>query len=251
MQLTNNFNGGPNGAALSTSNTSQDGDNGFDLVQASTGSTLAFADASIAGLNRPTAAFVMNTATPGTGDTAYVAWTSGVGTQTAVWARIYLRWASFASTTANRMLLGIYSSFSAKATVLLQTAASPFTLQLQDSGSTLTTMATPLVAGVWNRVELSVNCTTSTAQLYLFADPNEDAPLANYTELITQSGNYGTSVNELFLGMAVSYNSVTPNCYYSALGINNTGFFGPAPFRPGAGYPGVLPTPIAVHSDVC
>lgn len=251
MQLYNNFNGGPDGAAMTTSNTNQLGDNGFDLVQASTGSTLAFADAGVAGLNRPTAAFCMRTATPGSGDTAYVAWTSGIGTQTELWVRVYIQWSSLASTSTNRLLFGVYSSFSRKLSLLLRTSASPFTLQLQDSASAFATMSTAITAGTWNRIELHMNATTDTAELYLFANTAVDNDLSDYTEMITQSSvNYGTTVNQFFLGMPVSYNEVTTSCYFSGLGVNNTGLMGPAPFRGQLGWPGNFAQPTAIHSDV-
>lgn len=259
--LNNNFDGGAAGSNILTSNSGADNGNAFTYINTGNGGTAAFCDVEVLGLNRNTAQYVVGMSSgASTGATTAVGWTSGViGTLTTFWTRFYVYFSSFlANTGADTNLFSAYlSSIGTGAGVNIYLScnpAPPFQLYIwNDFSQTFSQMTTGLVAGVWNRVEFTATLSTTvgTATMSLYADPNADG--VTPTETVSQTAqNYGTStMNQVSLGMDNGWQTNTPTFYFSNWQFNNTGYPGPAPFRPGKGFPGILPYPIAIHSDVC
>jgi hypothetical protein len=75
--------------------------------------------------------------------------------------------------------------------------------------------------------------------------------VGDYTETLIQTGkNYGASTGSSFrLGCANPLSNQTATTH-SGWGMSTTDWLGPLPFRPGKGVPGIMSSPIAVHTDV-
>ena len=99
----------------------------------------------------------------------------------------------------------------------------------------------------WARIEVRMkfSLTTGNADLKLFLDPDDDTP----TETISFSGvNSGTAnATNYYTGSPFSVPN-KPTTYFSGLELNDVGWPGPAPFRPGKGVPGILCNPVAIHT---
>lgn len=253
MLLNNNFNGGPDGTSLSTSNSGQFGDNAFDAVNISSGSTLAFADCGINDLDRPTAQYALEAATAGgAAQQPYVSWTSAMGNQTTVYTRFYLYFASIGATTHDQTLLQLRTSaaFLTNVSVVLTTSTTPIVLALVSNAAVTTRATVTPVANQWNRVEFfaNVNSAASTGTLRLYA--GDDVDTNNITDSASQSSaNYGyTFTDTIRLGQLGNTTDTFPSIFFSNWQVNNIGWPGPAPFRQGLGVPmNNQPNPIAQH----
>lgn len=258
--LNNNFDGGVTGSQITTANSGVNpADNAFTYVGQSNTGTCQYGNVAALGLNRSTAEYVMAMASGATSSaTAYVGYNATfLSTLTTYWTRFYVNFSSLlANSTADTCLFSSYhTSGLPGVTIFLScTPAPPFQLYIWNGySSTFSQMTTAIVAGVWNRIEFTATLGTSTgsASMSLYAGSNADGVTPD--ETVTQSAqNYGTTtINSASIGMDYGWQTNTPTVYFSNWQINNTGYPGPAPFRPGAGCPGILTNPIAIHSDVC
>lgn len=261
VQLRNNFDGGTTGTVITTSNSGASGGDAFDYVQKSSStSTLAYADSGALGLNRGTTEFVMS---EGTGSVAsctnFVGWRTAFGTQSQYWARFYLYFSNIVtnSTHDTNLFSSYLTSGLPGVSVFLSTdAALPYQLYIWNGySSTYTQMTTVMVPSTWYRVEFraTLSTTVGTSDLYLYAGADADTPVVT-EHVVLNSQNFGTAtVNTVTIGQDYGYSvgqANTPVIYYSNFEVNTTGYPGPAPFRPGKGCPGILSSPVAIHSDV-
>jgi hypothetical protein len=258
MRVVNNFNGGPDGTTISTSNSNQYGDTAFNTVN-SASNTLQFASVGLNGLDRPTAEYVLRMQTGSSAYTPYVMWGSAtLGTQSQMWTRFYAYFSTVASNASDLCLMWFSANaLSDISSVWLRTSSSPYYLYVQAStsaGSTKTLMSTPLAAGEWVRVEFTSTPSTNFTginDLYLYQ--GDDVDTVNYTDHAGQTGLYtgNTSYNTIQLGQSSNFGggqANTPAVYFSNWEVNNTGWPGPAPFRQGLGVPmNNQPNPIAYH----
>jgi hypothetical protein len=255
MLLNNNFNGGPDGTAITTGNTGQFGDDAFNVINpAGAGGAFAFADCGVNNLPRPTAQYALKVATGGGAiQQPYAAWTTSMGTQTNVYARFYLWFSSVGATTHDQDLLQLYvPGVLVNVSVYLLSTASPIVLGLINYASATTKASVTPVAGQWNRVEFfaNVNGASSTGTLRLYA--GDDVDTDNITDTATQTAaNYGSaSTSGIALGQLGGTTDAFPPIYVSNWQVNNTGWPGPAPFRQGLGTPsGNLTNPVAIHMN--
>ena len=252
MLLNNNFNGGPDGVALSTSNSGQYGDNAFDVVNITSGSTLAFADCGVNNLARPTAQYALKVATAsGSTQQPYLGWSTQMGQQTSVYTRFYLWFSTIGTTTYDQDLFQLYVPGSlVNVSIYLTTSSATPVLQLVSNAAVTTKATVTPVAGQWNRVEFfaNVQSAASTGTLRLYA--GDDVDTFNITDTVTQNNaNYGfTYTSGCALGQLAGVNYSYPAIYVSNWQVNNTGWPGPAPFRQGLGVPmNNQPNPIAYH----
>jgi hypothetical protein len=260
-RLVHNFDGGPHQATITVANSSQvPGNNTFDGV--GTGSHLfqQYISMDAAGyLSRPTAEFVFGAAVSSLGGAysrPFVAWAAAMGAQSEIWARFYVLNSATVLSARDLNIFAVADNSSNGCAVWLRTTTSPIVMYMGDiPAANVVTTTTPIAFNTWYRVECHVifGAGTGFSELRLYASPNADNELAQYTETISQNtGAYGAGPGQQYiLGQGIGYNDVVENTFFSNLEINNIGFPGPAPFRLGKGYPaGGLTNPIAIHSDV-
>ena len=250
--LNNNFNGGPDLAALSTSNSGQQGDNAFDVTgNQSAGTVQQFIDVNRSGLNRPTAQFVYGQSTGTTADNPYVQWDAAMGSQGTTYMRFYIYITSFI-TGVDLPIFGIgsNSTLSDMCWISLRTSTTPVVWLLRNVNSSTQSLGSVTVStGQWTRLELRFTAGSGTGSAQLNYYSGTDVDTTNITDTISVSAqNYGaTTASWWYCGMA---NSVAncPTIYYSGWQLNNTGLPGPAPWRFKA-VPGTLGPYMAPHSD--
>jgi hypothetical protein len=254
--LRNNFEGGPHGTILSTTNSGQHGDSAFNAIGTTTGTGVLnqFADITVSGLIRPTAEFAWKTATGSTPVTPYVAWTTSMGSKTQIWTRFYWNTASLSLTSDNNVnLFTAYNTASAAwgVAVWLNQLSDPHALFIYNmfTGAQVVMTTLPSI-GDWNRVEVraTLSTTIGSADLYLYRGDIADTDTPS--DVVSMAGqNFGTgTANAYILGPAFSVANMDA-MYFSNWEVNDTGYPGPAPFRAGRGVPsGNMTNPIVVHS---
>ena len=251
--LNNNFNGGPDSTTLTTGNTGQYLDNAFNSVDSSgTGTVCQFASAAANNLNRPTAEFVLSMSTGSTATSPGVTWSS-FGSLAQIYTRFYVYFTSVVSNTTDQCLLDITSTGSACCSLWLRVSTTPFCFEIQNAtGSKKSDMSSQAVqVGAWTRVEFFADMFNGTSTINYYADPNTDTTTITHT-LIQTATSYGASgtCDAVTLGQGAHSQANTPTTYFSNWQLNDSVYPGPAPFRPGAGCPGILPNPSAIHTDI-
>lgn len=252
--LTNNFDGGPDGVTITTGNSGQYNNDAFDGVgNTGTGTVIQFANVDVNGLNRQTAEYVMKIATGSTTVTPYVAW-STFGSPVDVYMRFYVYFSSIVSNATDLTLAAMWSASSlTKGTSIgLRTSASPFCLQIVNNSTLAVTnmTTTAITAGVWHRIEYHTHFSTTagTADIGVYIGANADTDTAD--DSVTQTGqNYAASSNSAIgMGHLVKFQTNTPPFYVSNIQATVNGYLGPAPFRQGKGVPGILTNPVSIHT---
>jgi hypothetical protein len=246
----NNFNGGPDGTTISSSNSGQYGDTPF-IGAAATGGVLQFTSSAL--LNRPTAEFVALFSTNSSGSPVYFYWAL---TATQVWMRVYILFTSVPTTaTVDPCLFTMRSATVIRLGVYLRTSTSPNTFYLKNQNTGLVTDMGPLTISTnkWCRLEFRglLSTTVGSADLRYYGD--DDVDTNNITASCSQTGqNYNsTSATNMMIGEISGATPNIPSMYYSNWQVNTTDWPGPAPFRQGLGAPsGNLTNPIAIHSAV-
>lgn len=258
VALRNNFDGGTDGVTITTGNSGASGGNAFDACQgAGSGVAVKFANVASNNLDRQTAEYVMliDTGSSVTTNPA-VAWNAtSLGTNVTMWVRFYVYFSTVGFNSDGE--LPLFAAYNGSPTngisVWLEAGSSPpWSFMLLNNGTGLQTIGVVSpTAGTWNRVEVrtTLSATVGSTDLYVYmgADADSDTP----TEHIIQSSqNYGTTaVNTLALGQGVGFQLNSSPTYYSNWEVNNSGYPGPAPFRPGKGVPGILTNPVAIHMN--
>jgi hypothetical protein len=261
--LFNNFEGGPDGTTVTTGNSNQSGTQSpFDIARVGgTGVLLQYASSDLAALSRPTAEYVLKTASGAGTATTFptVAWTSSMGTQAEIWTRFYVYLTSTATNTNND--LGLFSTYTVAnaahgVSVALSTSGAnkgQFYLYNHNTATTYTQAGLVATANTWYRIECHFLLGTSAgiADLQVFMGVNVDGDVPNVSQSVV-SQNFGTTTANIFsLAEDVIYQTNQPNTYFSNWELNTTGYPGPAPFRAGLGSPsGGLTNPVAIHSDI-
>jgi hypothetical protein len=253
-----NFDGGPNGTTITVANSAQvPGNNPFDATGTGGGIKLQYGSLALNGYinSRPTAEYIMGMAVASSGPRPYVAWTTTIGSQTEIWTRFYLYLTTATPTTNDLCLIAVANAAGVAACVWLN--VSSLVLQIRDTATTpnKVNMSTVLAINVWHRVEFHaiMGATTGSSNLFLYAYPNTDTDILDYTETVTQTGaTYGAPpATQYLLGQAFGTQVNLADTFISNWAMNNTGYIGPAPFRAGLGSPtGGLTNPVAIHSDI-
>jgi hypothetical protein len=259
----NNFATGPHGTAVTLTNSDDvPGNDAFGQGVKSTGCTANYY--STATLDRPTAQYVMEVICPSGGGTVYMGWDSVTwpagSSSNQIWARFYARIPVRPVTSTGYTDMAQFLAFDetngvpfSYLHVAIASAASGE--MFATNGTSSVTGSIPVVQGQWFRVEVRAQfSTTSTGNGALRYYEQADAPLTDYTEEITWTGwdEPGASVVDqaifgYFAGATLA-SGIT--MYMSGIELNTVDWPGPAPFRPGKGVPGILSSPVAIHSDV-
>jgi hypothetical protein len=251
-RLVHNFDGGPDGTNLSVANSGQvPGNDPFNLVS-TLGFTnvLQYADASA--LGRGTAEFVLKTATGATTSDCGVMWSTSMGSQTEVWFRFYIYLTQTPSVNGEPGDMCIFESDNGTVytgfVYVGNTTRKVFLYDGPNSGNIGTTNVLPLNA--WARIEghFHYHATAGIVDLKLFLEADSDTP----TETIGATGWDLNAASASTFAFGSPFNDThKPTTYYSGLELNNTGWPGPAPWRPGKGAPsGMMTNAVAPHTFV-
>lgn len=244
--LRNNFDGGPDGTTVTVANSGQvPGNDAFNAVSSpASGQVMQFA--ATEALERPTAEFVLHVATGSTSVSAGVQWNTSMGTQTQVWWRAYSYYVALPTTTNPPVFVSDNGTAYGGITDV-DTNAHVRLINGPSTASDVSAVTVPL--GAWFRVEgwyqFSTTSGNGEVRIYITepdgVNPDETLNLSNV--------NMGTSNCTAYtFGYAIGRANL-PHAYVSGIEVNNTGWPGPAPFRPGKGVPGILTNPIAIHTD--
>jgi hypothetical protein len=247
--LENNFDGGPSGTTLTAANSAQGGD-AFDLVLNAniSGAVIRYS----ATPARPTAEYSMELSTGSTSTTPKFNWNTSMGTQTQVWARFYLYYASLP--TGNKNYVWRAESPASPTGVCSIVGVEPSTgrLFLANFDATVFVYSTAtVVAGSWMRIEARVQPSTTTGNADAWLYKGNDVDTDNVSDTITMSGqNFGAASATNYLYGYTSPSANLPQMFLSGVGLSSDGPLGPLPFRLGKGSPaGNLSNPIAIHTD--
>jgi hypothetical protein len=245
VQLTNNFDGGPDGTTLTAANSGQFGNDPFDTV-AKTGTNTILRYSAAQG--RPTAQFAMEASTGAASGTAYEYWAASAGNQSQVWTRVYMYWTAWSPLTTQIVFYCESVAGGGPCFYVFVEASTGKLMMCNAAGSPRVKTTSGVILNSWFRVELRVqfSATTGNGELRYYEDADSDTE----TESVSFTGaNLAASTADYYIYGYAGASSNLPTMYLSGIELNNTGFPGPAPFRPGKGVPGVLTNPIAVHTD--
>lgn len=223
--LTNGFEGiAPSGTTITTGNSGGVSGTAFDTVTIGTGCAVTSDTAHAAhGI------LSGNFSSTGTSASAFVAWTTSMGTTTQIWFRGYYYFT--ANTGANFTLWRVLNGATLGAGVNLLTSGS---LRFVDTNSATifsTTATIPL--NQWWRIEgfVVASATVGQVELKLFKSPDATTPDETDTSAATQ--NTGTQFTVYRWGIAANSINIGP-FWVDDMGLSNTGYIGPSPPLPTA-----------------
>lgn len=243
--LRNNFDGGPDATTITLANSGGvPGNNAFDFVGGSgTGVVRQYA----AEFARPTAEFTAHFATAAVSSSSSVAWTTSMGSQSQIWFREYVLITSYPTGGINPTVYECDNGAVYNAFVAIQVSTGKF-IVVNSAQDTSSTFVSGISLNTWYRLEgrFQFSATTGNWELRLYGDADSDTPSET---LSATNWNLGASTSNSYMFGYAFANINHPHMYISGLELNNEGWPGPAPFRPGKGVPGILSTPLAVHGD--
>jgi hypothetical protein len=222
LPLTQTFEEGTNGAAITVSNSFGSGSNAFDGVATAGGSSVYSTAVSAHG--SLTGAF----STPASGGTASVYWSNSVGTQTTLYGRIYLNLSAYPA--ANDAIVEFANAGNFAGGIQISTTGQILTQDATYNNlfAAISTQLIPL--NTWVRIEWQLVCGaagSASLNVKYFATKDSTA----LTELMTDaSGPYGNgstpAINQVLFGWNTSHVN-QPTMYIDDITINNTGYPGP------------------------
>jgi hypothetical protein len=250
--LRNNFSTGPDGTNLTTANSGAvPGNDAFNAIS-SIGSGTILKYASAATLERPTAEFVLKTATGSTSDDNTVLWSTAMGNQAQIWLRQYLYLTEVpddAQPGANDMAIFVCDNGSVYCAKIYIGSTSGKLWLWNGPDTASAAMTNALTLNQWVRIEcrMQFSSTTGNIDLKLFLEADAENP----TETVSVTNwNLGASAASNFYFGSGFAEPNKPITYYSGLELNNVGWPGPAPFRLGRGMPnGMMTNSVAIHTS--
>jgi hypothetical protein len=250
--LRNNFDGGPHGTVITTANSAQGGDD-FDAVsvQGGGGAIFQYKSATLLGVDRPTAEFVLHCYNGATAAQEAVQWSTSMGTQTQIWWRLYCYFETLPPGPLNPTIFECDNGAAFTGSLDIQAAVGEVgTLKLWNGPGTVSDFSTNVMpTDQWVRLEGRYQYGTGTsgsADVRIFLEADSETP----TETLSISAcNMGAVSSTTWTWGYPFSRANQPNLYLSGCELNNEGWPGPAAYRPGKGVPGLLSTPIAVHTD--
>lgn len=248
--LRHNFDGGPLGTNLTVANSGQvPGNDPFQFVDVGSAQNhIEYKDAAL--LGRATAEYVLLVSTLAA-STSGMQWSTPMGSQSQIWLRMYLYLTETPFNSGATADCPIFecdngAAYSAWISIVRTTGA----IRMENGPETLSTTTTNVLPiNEWARLEARMlfSTTVGSTDVKLFLEPDSDTP----TETVSSSGwNMGTATaNSFVMGYSGLGTQNKPELYISGLELNNVGWPGPAPFRPGKGVPGIMTNAIAIHTD--
>jgi len=215
--LTNSFAGGTSGVTISTGNSGGASGSAFDSVVVGSGGTAQFSNAQAA--HGGLAALVQTT----TANSTNVAWSTSMGSQSQVWFRLYMYFASLPS-AATRFFSVVNGGGTGCARFQVTTSGN---LQVLDGTGTQITFSTATIpAGQWFRVEgfAVLSASVGQTQVSLYTVPDGTTAVETDTSAASQN-TLGAPVTYAF-GPATAVANQGP-FYMDDIGLSNTGPLGP------------------------
>lgn len=234
LPLSNSFEGGTNGTAITPANSGGASGTAFPIVTAGTGATVTYSSVN------PAHGTLCGLSTVGsTGASAFVAWSGAAllgGPPANLWGRAYF---NVAVAPGNGDGILRFWNVENNAFLGALTLNTNLSVSFQNGA-----FATPFIssaglvkAGTWWRVEWGATFTTSSANAQLTArwyTAGADSVTPTATYVSPPTANLGSHLcNEVDFGWAGG-NANQPNLAYDSLNVNGTGFPGPATARGGA-----------------
>lgn len=216
--LLNSFEGGTSGTTISTGNSGAASGTAFNYVNINGGAALAY-DNTHAAHGSLSARFT-SSATPGA---PYLQWSTALGTQTQVWFRAYLY---FASNPANQhSVVDLINGGNLCSRVNITIAGK--LIATDTTGSAIFTTTNSIALNQWVRIEgyVIASATVGQVQLKLFNVPDSVTPTETQTSAATQ--NTYTSMADYNFGVAV--NTANVAFWMDDIGLSSTGPIGPVP----------------------
>lgn len=243
--LYNNFEGGPHGTVLTVGNSSQSGQDAFDVVSTQAANAiLQFKEASA--LGRSNSEFVLHCKTGATSAAEGVGWGTSLGTQTQVWMRMYLR-LDILPSGLNVAVFECDNGAAFTGSIEIQGIGTPGRIKIWNGLGTVSAITTnSIVAGEWCRIEawFKYSTTVGEAQLQLYLEPDSDTP----SDTVSFSGANSGGANSNSWAFGYPFMGANqPNLFLSAIELNNEGWPGSAPFIV-KGVPGIQPSAVAIHN---
>lgn len=251
VDLWNNFDGGAHGTALTVANSGAvPGNDPFQIVDPSSAQNhIEFKDA--IALGRATAQYVLLVSVQASATSSAMIWSTAMGSQTQIWWRQYVYLTALPVTVGCAVDAPIFECDNGVAYTgwgYIDRDTGKVSIY-NGSDTSFVITANPLPLNAWARLEcrMQFSTTTGNVELRLYLEPDSDTP----TETVSGSGwnMGGASANSYAFGYPTTIAN-RPEMYISGLQLSNTGWPGPAPFRPGRGVPGVLTNPTAIHTAV-
>lgn len=226
--LLNSFEGGTSGTTITTGNSGGTSGTAFNYVNINGDAALTYnnthaAHGSLSG----------HFTTSGSSGSPYLQWSTG--TQTQVWFREYLY---FASNPANyHTVLSLINSGNLCSSVYVNTSGKLYATNT--SAVTIFTLTNSIPLNQWFRIEgyVITSATVGQVQLQLFNTPDSVTPTETQTSAATQ--NTYTSIAQSNFG--VNANVANVAFWMDDIGLSSTGYLGPSVSR-------TLRTPAVVAS---
>ena len=219
--LTNSFEGGTNGTALSTGNTGGGSGNAFDAVNTTgSGSGIAFSTAQA--MHGTVSAKL--TYASGVSSNVYASWTTSMGAQAQAWFRFYIYITAHPSVNLRIWQSDISGSTLCSALFLTTSG----TLAFNASGSTAFTTTAAVPLNTWYRLEGYCTGSTSAGQVSLSMYAG-DSTSAVETDTSSASQNTGGTQNCYRFGSFAAITETSAFSYYiDDPGLSSTGPLGPS-----------------------
>lgn len=251
--LQNNLDVGPAATTISVTNSDDNGDDPFDVVDSSgSGAVCRYVDA----VNRPTAAFVAEFATGNSSRSPSCEWTTALGQQTHFWTRFYIRYNT--NPTFNSPFL-VTSQGATLISSIGITGTTPYYYMVKDEiegfADTFhpagpTSPGVTLTLGEWVRIEaeflLASGLWYVNGSILTGDQVDEDEPGTQAT--VSNSVPTGLAyVDTIAVGCPVAaahYEAVQ----ISGLAVSLDGPIGPGP-RQRKGWPNIQPRTLAARHD--
>lgn len=219
IQLTNGFDGGTQGTAISTANSGTYG-NAFDVVTTSSGT--ATYDDTYAAHGQFSAKITVS----GSGDTAFLEWSSSLpGKQLhQIWFRQYLYFMANPG-TSGRVFAYLNSAGSNCAIIDVNTSGNLF--MNDNAGSAMFTFTGAIPLNRWFRIEGYIynSATAGYASMSLY----DSADSVTATESHTSAATFDTLANgaSVLYGVSAATGAIGPY-WMDSIGVSNAGYLGPA-----------------------
>jgi hypothetical protein len=246
--LRNNYTSGPDGTTFTLAASGANEDDAFDTFNKSADSNVILKYKTAAGLDRPTADYVLRMSTGAVTGSTYTAWSTSMGAQSQFWIRFYCYFSVAPDTFASPLIFQAVDTVGgSRCNLGIMGDTGPHLLFTENAAGTVyTATSAGIIEGTWFRVEARFQCSTTTGngEVRYFEEADSDAP----TETLTFTNwNLGGPTSNFF---AFGYTATATNLetmYQSGIALSNEDWIGPAPFK-AKGVPGIQPNPIAIHT---
>lgn len=220
LPLSNNAEGGTNGATVTTGNSGGTSGNAWDLVTIGTTCTAVYTTTAAHGL----LAYAFTTGT--TSGVSTAGWTTSVGTLSAVYGRAYVNLSGGLPATTDANIQHKGSGSSSAGNIQIDTGGH---IVAQTPGfATAFTFTAAMSTATWYRIEwhmVAGAAGVGSMQVLLYSADSTSA-IEQHTDNANAWGGTGTTITETDYGWTNSHPS-QPTIIFDSIAIATTGFLGP------------------------